>query len=655
MRIKDASGIEIYKDTVRVGKKGHAQRINFDDIDADIIILAYQPGTGKTHAAMNHMENHPDTFYFTERHETINELIEEYKVKLKHYSHWEGFDRICKRNNIKKRSIEKKIPIRFLCELYNCDKLPICRYFEQFYDRTRVFAPLNFLRREKIRAEPPEMVFIDEGINITEFCKVNNDNLLNLDQELNMPPSYRRAIKNNSYEFFTPSRINKIRKRQRERIREAIDIRDSEILERITRVNISEFNDYIRIGRVYNYDRIRYGIPYHYYAFDMVNNGAKIVFLDATHFEKLFKHVLYSYNGEIGFKKDIRVGIYSTNTTNKETIIYRMHPAQWHPKVNFVLNQKKDNFNYVQETLKWLPNDLNKIRDIFGEKNIGIITFKEIAEQCRKLGFDVEYYKNLRSKNIFKDKPVLIIIGHFFPPQFEEEDSYTKEGNIKKKGLHEEVEKWFLREKDSYHPIDIREFIEKKYKFPSYEAKKNLMDLWKEVFWGKSAPRRHVDQPGKKIIFRKEDPIKLRPVNTIQELFDEEIYQAIHRNRGLKKDRIIFAYCWIPHRFHMPGRITAKNLYKLREEFTIVEIDKVQEPAFFEMLKDRYGDTKLIIKRMIDDIERGKPKSWIAKQYGIMAGPGKGLDSKYAQDIIDKYLALRKMMLEKAKRPKKTS
>lgn len=72
MRLREENGISIMEEVVRVDNKGHAPYIDFDSEEADIIVLSYQPGVGKTYCAMQYIETHPNSFYFTERHETIN-------------------------------------------------------------------------------------------------------------------------------------------------------------------------------------------------------------------------------------------------------------------------------------------------------------------------------------------------------------------------------------------------------------------------------------------------------------------------------------------------------------------------------------------------------------------------------------------------------
>ena len=101
MRIKNFNNITFEEVTIMVDENQHAPILNFDEIDADIIVLAYQPGVGKTYNTMQYMINHPFSFYLTERHDTIEEIQEEHGAEFPEYHHWEGFPRKCKNNNYK--------------------------------------------------------------------------------------------------------------------------------------------------------------------------------------------------------------------------------------------------------------------------------------------------------------------------------------------------------------------------------------------------------------------------------------------------------------------------------------------------------------------------------------------------------------------------
>ncbi len=585
MRIKNFDNITFEEQNITVDEKHHAPILNFEEIDAQIIVLSYQPGVGKSYNTMQYMIDHPFTYYLTERHDTIEEMQEEYGAEFPEYHHWEGFPRKCENKDYKKIiSKNKNIPHSLLCKKCN---IKDCDYSEQFNHRIRIFSPIEYLSTAYIIRNSPETIFIDEMTGKVKTCSFKKDEIIEVFQRLHLPYEYIKAINDNNFAYFSDSILRRIRERQKDKIEDLLESQNYEELTNINKLDIYEFKDYIRIGKKYNYNRTSYGFPFYYYAFDAVNRGSKIVLLDATFLKNLFKYFIYSYNGEIGFKKKINVKIYKTEISNKNTIVFRMKSYAWHPKISF-----KDKL-YLESTNQWLQNHIKRIREIFGEENVGIITFQFIGEKCKLLGYNVEYFNNLRSKNTFTNKPVLVILGHFFPPMIKTD----KEGNPKTEGIIEMIDNWFLRDPDTYSIVELQEYVQNHLRqYP--ETYEKIWALWRKRFTGNALPRRFIDKPNS-TSFTDGDTLKLLPVRTIQDYFDNEIYQAIHRNRGLQNNRIIFLYCWIPPYYRW---IIGDTLYRLRNEFDFREIQDREEDDFFNSLKDQIGDRKLVTKllNMID-------------------------------------------------------
>ena len=95
MRLQNPDEITINEKTITVDKNGHAPYINFDEEDTNIIVLAYQPGIGKTHNAIEYMKKkeNVNSFYFTNRHKAIEERIKNWNKKNEPLpTHWWGFD-----------------------------------------------------------------------------------------------------------------------------------------------------------------------------------------------------------------------------------------------------------------------------------------------------------------------------------------------------------------------------------------------------------------------------------------------------------------------------------------------------------------------------------------------------------------------------------
>ena len=169
--------------------------------------MAYQPGVGKTYTAMEYIASHPDTFYFTERHETIQELSSEQGINFE-FTHWKGFERSCSNKNAIAASKQyPTLPKRLLCDrcrASSSNKFNSCEYPNQFNNRTRVFGPLNYLMIAS--QNPPSTIIVDEGINIAKFRTANKDKLIEALQILNMSSTYRAALEDDNFRFFNSTK-----------------------------------------------------------------------------------------------------------------------------------------------------------------------------------------------------------------------------------------------------------------------------------------------------------------------------------------------------------------------------------------------------------------------------------------------------------------
>ncbi len=654
MRIKNAQGITIDEDIVTLTKDGYAPYIDIDNTNADIIILSYQPGFGKTYTAIEYMKKkgNENTFYFTNRHDTIDERIKDWSNKNKPLpTHWKGFEKSCKIKN-KKKYYNLGVPTGELCK--RCSSKS-CTYKNQFNTKDRVFSPVEYLKilndkKFNKTLNHLKTIFIDEQVSkvVTSYIDVKYvaDVFSKiLTKNAQYTKTYINEISKKNFGYFGSKEIDKIRKRYYKTITESYNKQDIQTLKDIKKFKPSEFQTFIEWWNIYKNKfpkRESFGIPYYYYAFDALNTNQslKIVILDASFNKKLFTYFLYSYNGEKGFNRNINVKIFSTNESNKNTEVYRIKPNAWHPKASFTKKQ------YLEYTRAWLPKHIQRIKTIFGEDNVGIITFKELGEKSSLLGYNVEYYGNLRSKNSFEDKQVLVILGHFFPPIIQ----LDKNGNPKEDGIVKMIDEWFLRESITFSILELQDYFLKNY--PSHpERGKRLI----KRYLGVSHPRRYIDEPGK-TTYNPNDPIKLPPVETIQEYFDDEIYQAVHRNRGLQNDRIIFLYCWIPPRLSKRVRnnpnayqkIFSESLYKLWDEFEVSEIEEKDEDKLFKNLLKNYGELSLI-KDILEDMKKGMSNKDIAKKYKIWKGPGGGLGTQHVKEIREKYDDLL-VLVQKAKR-----
>jgi hypothetical protein len=465
-----------------------------------------------------------------------------------------------------------------------------CNYTIQFKIDERVFSPTEYLSKTQFKNKISNIktIFVDERVTKVDVREVDKKSIIDAFKTIGVPRQYIYDINHRNYNAFTQRKINHLMSIYWDAIDTALEGNDTNTLKKLKDFNPSHFTEYLFWGNIYNYNKDRYGVPFYYYVFDAINLNPdlKVVILDASFNRKLFRYFLYSYNGEKRFNHNITVQEYTTNETNQNTIVFKMRPKAWHPKASFIT---KFDDKYAED---WVPKHLSTIRDIFGDDNVGIITFKELGEKSRFLGFNVEYYGNLRSKNTFENTPILVILGHFFPPM--PKSRIDTQTGIKQKGLEETIEEWFLRDPTTYSLVELKAMI-----FKKYGKKTKRTKQWKEKYFGGSWPRRYADERGK-TQYRQGDTVKLKPAETIQDYFDDEVYQATHRNRGLQNNRIIFLYCCIPP-YKKYLTYGGKHLHKIVDEFDFRFIKLDEEDEFFQSLKEQVGNRRLV-NTVIDDI-----------------------------------------------------
>jgi hypothetical protein len=286
---------------------------------------------------------------------------------------------------------------------------------------------------------------------------------------------------------------------------------------------------------------------------------------------------------------------------------------------------------------------------IFNQKHIGIITFRELGDFPKSIGFDVEYYGNLRGLNILEKKKVLVIIGSYVPILYEWHPNFKRD-SPDKEAFNELLSRYFLLDVNENNLVSVGvqapEFISSKfdYKLAKSYAYKYIGKTGKELgTWG--------------------DEITRNPAEALVLLFwYDEIYQAFHRTRGLRYPRIIFSYCWFPepnaiiYETDDKGKITSNksgNLslfsHNLRDEFYV---DKIFNDRFNELLnylsETDYGRGGLI-EDIVDDILQNPniTSKELTKKYKVQkTGEKRGADTIPMTDLIDGIRAL----LKQAKR-----
>lgn len=617
------------------GRKRESSGINYpfktlekspDEIDFDkfldndgenIYVLTHQPGVGKTTAVLDYLkkkiseDDEFSFFYFTDKHETIEEHLHN-KFEEGEVLHWKGFEKVIHDEKAIRLYKEYHLDIRTIKALCGVRKEEINEYYSQFNKSKkikRVFAPFNYLYSKYFTESLPKIVFLDENISQIVTFSINSKTAEALSRICpEEGKEWAKKVVERDFKYFKNDELlNKIINLYKQSVEKAIEENDRETLEILKEFNPYEFKEYIRWGGIYGWKENSYGFPMYYYnAFDVVLKDIPIVILDATFNKYLFSYFLESYNGEVrslgetGFK-DLNVYIFNKHRENKNTVIYRMHPSgAW---------SRSSVIDYLETTKEAIAKEIREIIEVFGIENIGIITFKEIAEIAELFGFDVEYFGNLRGTNKLSEKPVLIIIGTWLPPP----PSWAGRKDEGGESLDDLVWKIFLIK------IDENDVKDASVTVPQivYQEYKNLQLAKAHITVEKN--------------FTESDNLaevaEKNPVSMINLLFFSEIYQAYHRNRGLRWDRIIFSYGWFPEPEMLINEGEGEDpfiKYDLRGEFRIEKLFSFTE---LNEILDEHQDAFKKWRNLLLQIENTKSNTEIARRNRIWRGPGQGPDN----------------------------
>ena len=622
-----------------------------------INILLHRPGIGKTYSTLKFLKEKGAKdkefkfFYFTDRHNAILEHTKDWKEGT--YSHWKGFNRICTKSWMKSY-YKYHLRAKDICAICGeCDK-----YTSQFEDTSRVFAPFNYLLSNDFKDNPPDIIILDENIKQFNSYSAEFDKAETLFEKMGKDDLVQLVKQKDCKTLSNKIDINKFSKEYKGFILELAKKRgkNKDILKLIEEFNIFDFYNYVRWESIYNYGLKTYGVPSLYHgAFEAVTKGIPAVFMDATYNHHLFCYLLESYNAETkfmgkkGFTDLMVVFFYDEKKHIKQkSTIYRMHPEHVMPKVSFTVSK---NWNHTQ---KWLTSDMKLIMDIFGRNNVGIITFKALGDFPKALGYNVECYGNLRGLNILENKPVLVIIGSYIPvpPSWH---PYFKKDIQEKEGFDELLSKYFLLEVNEDNLYSVR-----------VEAP-NIVSSRYDYRLAKAYAYQYDGEIGN-LLGTDGDEIVKHPAEALTTLFwYDEIYQAFHRNRGLRYPRIIFAYCWFPepsaslYATDSAGKITDEPMgnlslfnHNLRDEF---KVDKVQNDKFNEVLnflsESEYGAGGIIEDIVSDILQNPNPKTKeLTPKYKVHKSHKKGEKGGADTIPITKLIEVIRVLKKEAKRIK---
>jgi len=635
-RIRNDKGIN-YPFTEITSPLGSSLKLNIDfdkliDEGYDIIILNHQPGIGKTTSVMNYINQKLSKdsdfkfFYFTDKHKTIEEHIKKH-FKSTPVNHWMALKHLTSYKDAEILSEDYHLDAKTISKITPIGKTTLDQYLDQFskaYDLTRVFAPFNYLKSEHFNKLEKDVVFLDE--NISQLITFNFDietaiEVFKIISQKDAKEWETKLRERDFYYFMNPDIQKNIIESYTNVVSEAYSDKEKneKLLATLKKFNPYDFKHYVQFGSIYNWKENSYSFPLYYYdAFDEIQKGIPLIILDASFNKYLFSYFLESYNGEmrkLGFSdgfEDLNVCIFKSEVKNKEnTTIYRMHPrGAW---------SKNSVVDHLKETTETISNEIKEIINTFGVENVGIITFKNIAQYVKLLGIDIEYFGGLRGTNILEKKPVLIIIGAWLPIPPSKQKLNEEE---KKQGLENLLWEYFLLN-----------FGDVSYNDSFVSAPQMIVDKYDKI----KLATAHITVEKE---YRESNNLasiaELNPISMINMQFFAESYQAYHRNRGLRDDKLIFSYGWFPEPEMLLNKTVKEPFFKydLRNEFGIEKIFSKEE---LDGVLKPYKDVMNKWKPFILDLENeGKDNTEIAKTHHIWAGPGKGPNPNLIKEIREK-------------------
>lgn len=523
-------------------------RNKFPDIletDADIIIMATQAGTGKSHSVMEYMKEHENSMLLTSKHSLLTEFENYFISKQLDHKHWYGVSHSmspCHQKHTKlfQDLVRLGYTTQFICsEVLKCEH---CEYRQQFKGISRVLAPVQYLQTSYLKNDDNyrfNTYVIDESIMDFAEYPYDLDYILEVVRPLYFFGShwmYEFLVKLlnskdleglESYSDKIEHEVKNALKSIHELIEEHGNIETEaweEDIKKLSKFNIYNIIKSLKFQRMYNNEIDTWTEPGLYKIFDIAQ-GAKVILLNATFNESVFEDMLSSYSAEIGITKKIRVKIFYTQLTNKDTKVYRVNPNAYFPS-----------FTLDRGGIKEISNHVHVISNQINPENVGVISLSKynktgslVSESFLDTGLDSLHFGGSKGRNTLESKKCLVIAG-----------SFINGGTI-----------------DIYNSLYLD------------QLKQNECKI-KKVDNGK--------------IFEY-DPIMHPKLNLVQNVLNEgEILDSYHRNRGLiHENRSIVAFSHIPAQIYHDFDVIEDKKIELTDWKTIYQ--KVK-PPIYELVRD---------------------------------------------------------------------
>lgn len=513
-------------------------RSKLDDLefDADINILALQPGVGKTTKIKKYLQENEKWLVTAPYYSLIDNEYDSIK-RMKESTYWKGFSSggCSKYENgdsyvIKLKDYFKLNPSIICRKACSKNEQIKCDYKNQFKKFKNVITVSAFYNTPYFYKEGEfkfKLAILDEELSGYEELLLDieeiNASLNKIYNYVTIPEEFKELDHKNDFlkiienkRFFDDDFDNNIffcaiENDQKAAIEEVIKFENWDDLKIIRKLNVIKLKKWIYYYEIYGEIR-DYAEPNIYKIFDLARQGVKIVFSDASYSEKLFSELLKRYyyedskikrsrllmwynlkNGYIEpeFTKEFKIKVYTSNILSEAKLYHMWSGRQF--------NRKKMPSNMLFFVIKSRRKYLN----------IGLASYKkrEHREYNFKRWAEFEYFGGLRGKNNFKEKDLLFLIG---TPLANSKKALTQYNLLFVENIQETAK------------LDLKSSASDEFNFDEY--------------------RRY--------------------------LIDSEVYQAIHRIRPLENaSKIIYIFGYIPE--------------IIKSEFKVIEMNKKETEEFF--------------------------------------------------------------------------